>query len=234
LQATTRILDELREAGADMIEIGMPFSDPLADGPVIQRSSEKALGNGMSVRVLFDQLGARKRKPGEPALILMGYLNPVLRFGVEAFCKEAAGCGIAGVILPDLPVDEYLEKYKPIFSRYGLKIIFLVTPQTPEVRIRFIDAHSDAFIYLVSSASTTGVKKGIDAEKEAHFRRVRDMKLSNPLMIGFGIGDRESFGKACEYASGAIIGSAFVQHLNRGGSVKDFITDILPVSTQRS
>ena len=214
LDDTVPVLENLVRAGVDMIEIGIPFSDPLADGPVIQRSSERALGNGMSLKKLFAQLKDYKT---EIPLLLMGYLNPVLQFGVENFCKEAQACGISGVIIPDLPVQEYLDEYKILFEKYGLANIFLVTPQTPGERIRFIDEHSTGFIYMVSSAATTGVKSGISDEQEKYFERVRSMKLKNPLMIGFGISDKKSFDKACSYANGAIIGSAFINALSEHG-----------------
>src|ERR1051326_3930953 len=214
LDDTVPELENLVRAGVDMIEIGIPFSDPLADGPVIQRSSERALGNGMSLKKLFAQLKDYKT---EIPLLLMGYLNPVLQFGVENFCKEAQACGISGVIIPDLPMQEYLNEYKILFEKYGLANIFLVTPQTPGERIRFIDEHSTGFIYMVSSAATTGVKSGISDEQEKYFERVRNMKLKNPLMIGFGISDKKSFDKACSYANGAIIGSAFINALSEHG-----------------
>jgi tryptophan synthase alpha chain len=222
---TLPILDELDKAGVDMVEIGMPFSDPLADGPVIQQSSEQALKNGMSLKKLFAQLRMRKTGNGT-ALVLMGYLNPVLQYGIENFCREAAACGIAGVILPDLPHEEYLDKYKVIFDQYRLRNIFLVTPQTSEARIRRIDADSNSFIYLVSSVSTTGSKNEMNNEKEEYFKRIVSMKLKSPLMIGFGISDKQSFQKACTYSHGAIIGSAFVKHLGNGGEVKEFIHKI--------
>jgi tryptophan synthase alpha chain len=225
LEDTNTILDELVKSGVDMIEIGIPFSDPLADGPVIQHSSEIALKNGMTLNLLFKQL--EKSKISNPKsqipCLLMGYLNPILQFGIENFCKRASEVGISGVILPDLPMDEYLQDYKSIFNKYDLKNIFLITPQTSEKRIRYIDEHSDSFIYLVSSSSTTGVKSGIDDEKEKYFKRIKEMKLRNPLMVGFGIGDKQSFSKACEYAAGAIIGSAFI---NAIGESKDLKADI--------
>ncbi|MEW6470373.1 MAG: tryptophan synthase subunit alpha [Bacteroidota bacterium] len=226
LEDTAAILDQLERSGADMIEIGMPFSDPLADGPVIQHSSEVALRNGMSIRYLFSQLAKVKRsKPGVP-LILMGYLNPVLRYGVEDFCRDAASAGISGLILPDLPLEEYLSGYQPVFDRYGLKNIFLITPQTTGERIRRIDEVSDAFIYIVSSAGTTGVRNGIEGEKEDYFKRIRDMGLRNPRLIGFGISDNKSFRKACEYAHGAIIGSAFIRALQDKVPVAEFIKEV--------
>lgn len=223
LEDTNRILSELENAEVDMIEIGIPFSDPLADGPTIQHSSEVALKNGMTLKLLFEQLQtANCQLP----TLLMGYLNPVLQFGIENFCKSANEVGISGVILPDLPMDEYLSEYKNIFEKYNLKNIFLITPQTSEKRIRMIDKNSDGFIYAVSSASTTGTKMGIDSEKEKFFQRIKKMNLKNPVMIGFGISDKESFNKACEYANGAIIGSAFIKHLENRGEVKDFISRI--------
>jgi tryptophan synthase alpha chain len=211
LNDTLPVLNGLLDAGTDMIEIGIPFSDPLADGPVIQNSSETALRNGMTLKLLFSQLqGIRKTKPQAP-LILMSYLNPVLQFGMENFCKKAQACGIDGVILPDLPLQEYLDEYKALFESYGIINVFLITPQTSEARIRLIDEHSRGFIYMVSSASTTGVNKADQPAQYAYFDRVSQMNLKNPLVIGFGISDRQAFVKACEYASGAIIGSAFVK-----------------------
>jgi len=225
LQDTAVVLDELIHSGVDMIEIGIPFSDPLADGPVIQHSSEVALENGMTLTLLFDQLEKLRlsNNKSQVPFILMGYLNPVLQFGVDKFCKKASEAGISGVILPDLPMDEYLQEYRPVFEKYNLRNIFLITPQTPEKRIRYIDDNTDGFIYLVASASTTGTNTGMDNEKVKYFSRIKDMKLKNPLMVGFGIGNRMSFEKACEYANGAIIGSAFIQAI--GGS-KDLKKDI--------
>lgn len=231
LEDTSVILEALAQAGADMVEIGMPFSDPLADGPVIQQSSEIALQNGMSVSTLLGQLIDSKSKMQNETcpLILMGYLNPVLQFGVEEFCKKASGAGIDGVILPDLPVQEYLDEYQTTFRKYNLRNIFLITPQTSEERIRKIDEASDSFIYVVSSASTTGTKSGTDGS-ESYFKRIRQMKLNSPLMIGFGISDKASFSKACEYASGAIIGSAFIRALkgspDPAAATKQFIQSI--------
>ncbi|HXC04971.1 MAG TPA: tryptophan synthase subunit alpha [Bacteroidia bacterium] len=212
LADTPRLITALAGNGADLIEIGIPFSDPLADGPVIQHSSEVALENGMSVRILFQQLRAfSPHRPKDLPLILMGYLNPLMQYGMENFCREAKACGIDGLIIPDLPLQEYLDLYQPLFEKYGLLNIFLITPQTPEARIRLIDKHSKGFIYLVSAASTTGVKGDISAEQETYFKRIRDLKLNNPLLIGFGISDAPAFQKACAYASGAIVGSAFVK-----------------------
>jgi tryptophan synthase alpha chain len=239
---TVDTIAALVQYGTDLIEIGIPFSDPLADGPVIQQSSEQALANGMSLKLLFEQLGslgkARNRENGEEVpLILMGYLNPVMQYGMEAFCKKARELGIDGVILPDLPLQEYLDEYKTLFEKYGLINIFLITPQTSPGRIRFIDEHSEGFIYMVSSASTTGAKSSIGTEQISYFERIRNMKLRNPVLIGFGISDRFTFSKACEYAPGAIIGSAFVKALSVGGdlngNIHSFIEQIRPLQPEK-
>lgn len=231
LNDTTTIINELINNGTDLIEIGMPFSDPLADGPTIQRSSEIALENGMTIKLLFSQLKNFRNRTSTIPLILMGYLNPVLQYGVEKFCKDAAALGMDGVIIPDLPMQEYLDEYKKIFEKYGLKNIFLITPQTSESRIRFIDKHTDGFIYMVSSASTTGAKEGIGKEQENYFKRIKAMKLKNPLMIGFGISDNKTFSKACQYANGAIIGSAFIKAIDNKndlkGNVRQFVRRII-------
>lgn len=230
LNDTTTIISELGKNGVDMIEIGMPFSDPLADGPTIQRSSEIALENGMTIKLLFEQLKNFRKGTSELPLILMGYLNPVLQYGVEQFCKDASALGISGVIIPDLPLQEYLDEYKSIFEKYNLKNIFLITPQTSEARIRLIDEHSGGFIYVVSSASTTGRKNEIGMNQETYFERIKEMKLKNPIVIGFGIHNQQTFSKACEYANGAIIGSAFIKAVEKSDDLKkdigDFVNDI--------
>ncbi len=213
---TVTIIKKLEEAGVDMIEIGLPFSDPLADGPTIQASSTQALKNGMTTQLLFNQL-KNIRKSVEIPLLLMGYFNPILQYGVEEFCKECAEIGIDGCIIPDLPVDEYNKKYKAIFEKYALLNIFLITPQTSEERIKFIDSVSSGFIYMVSSASTTGAKTGFGEEQIQYFKRIANMKLTNPLIVGFGISNQETFHQATQYTSGAIIGSAFVKHLTNNG-----------------
>ncbi len=223
LNDTSLIIAELEKSGADMIEVGIPFSDPLADGPVIQHSSEVALKNGMSLKLLFDQLSKSAIKNSKSAILLMGYLNPVLQYGIENFCKKAKECGIDGVILPDLPLSEYVNEYKSVFEKYGILNIFLITPQTSESRIRMIDEYSNGFIYMVSSASTTGGNKDMDDKTEKYFQRILNMKLKNPLMIGFGISNKESFEKACGYANGAIIGSAFIKAIEKS---KDLEKDI--------
>ena len=228
--STQKILRELIGSGVEMVEIGIPFSDPLADGPTIQHSSEIALKNGMNLKLLLEQirhLSFSIRHSNVP-LILMGYLNPVLQYGIDNFCRDASRAGISGVILPDLPPDEYREKYQKLFEKFGLANIFLVTPQTSVQKIRKIDRLSNGFIYLVSSSSTTGSRKGLGKEQEKYFKRVKAMKLRNPLMIGFGIHDRKGFKKACRYAQGGIIGSAFIRHLEESKSVRTFVRKFKP------
>lgn len=231
LNDTTTIINELEKNGVDMIEIGMPFSDPLADGPTIQRSSEIALENGMTIKLLFQQLQNFRNKTSEMPLFLMGYLNPVLQYGFEKFCNDSSSLGISGVIIPDLPMQEYLVEYKSMFVKYNLKNIFLITPQTSESRIRLIDENSDGFIYMVSSTSTTGNKNEIGVEQENYFKRIADMKLKNPTIIGFGIHNHQTFSKACEYANGAIIGSAFIKAIEKSedleNDISKFVNNIL-------
>jgi tryptophan synthase alpha chain len=225
LNDTERLLLELEQSGTDLVEIGMPFSDPLADGPVIQQSSHRALENGMSLKILFSQLKDIRRKVKMP-LILMGYLNPVMQYGMEKFLSDAAAVGIDGLILPDLPLKEYEEQYQAIFDQHGIINIFLITPQTSEDRIRQIDRLSKGFIYMVSTSATTGTsKKGTDNNRE-YFERVKNMQLQHPRLVGFGIHDRESFAAACRYASGAIIGTAFIKALAEEMPVKDFVDSI--------
>lgn len=229
VEDTRPAIRELEKAGVDMIEIGMPFSDPLADGPVLQDCNQKALENGMSLGKLFRQLKDVRRQVNIP-LILMGYLNPVLNFGMQDFCRKASGIGIDGVILPDLPVEEYEMKYKELFITAGLHMIFLVTPQTSDERMHRIAAASGGFLYMVSSASTTGVKKGFAQEQLDYFKRVREMELGIPRMIGFGISTSQDYLAACQYANGAIIGSAFMKHISRdgelSGNIHSFIKQI--------
>ena len=226
LEDTLPAIRELEKAGVDMIEIGMPFSDPLADGPVLQDCNQKALENGMSLEKLFEQLKDVRRKVNIP-LILMGYLNPVMNYGVKAFCQQAKNIGIDGVILPDLPVGEYEMKYRELFSDAGLHMIFLVTPQTSDERMRRISVASSGFLYLVSAASTTGMKKGLRREQLDYFRRVRDMKLEIPCMIGFGISTRGDYLTACKHAEGAIIGSAFMKHISQDGTLSEKIASFV-------
>lgn len=218
LEDTVPTIQELVKNGVDMIEIGMPFSDPVADGPVIQHSSLVALKNGMSVRVLFDQLKDIRQLVNVP-LILMGYINPVLQYGMEAFCKKCKEVGIDGLIIPDLPLSVYEEDYKSIFEAYNLHNVFLITPQTSEERLRRIDQASSGFIYMVSSNSTTGVQQGVSEIQKNYFERIQSFGLQNPRLIGFGISNAETFGNACHYANGAIIGSAFVNALGTDAPV---------------
>ncbi len=224
------ILTSLQEAGADLVEIGMPYSDPVADGETIQQSNQQALENGMTLRLLFDQLDGMRAKGITIPVLLMGYVNPVIQFGVERFCEKCAEVGVDGLILPDMPMDVYLEEYKSIFEKYGLLNIFLVTPQTSEARIRQIDTVSEGFIYTVSSASVTGSQTGVSDNMEAYFERLNAMNLRNPRLIGFGIKDHETFQKACRYAQGAIIGSAFIRILQRSQDldkdIKEYIRSV--------
>ncbi|HEY4787732.1 MAG TPA: tryptophan synthase subunit alpha [Bacteroidales bacterium] len=222
LNSTVDIIKNLENSGVDMIEIGMPFSDPLADGPVIQDSSSKALKNGMSIRLLFEQL-KNIRKEVKIPLLLMGYINPVFQFGVKEFCEKCKETGIDGVILPDLPIDEFREQYQKFFIDNDLRFIFLITPQTSPERVRMIDSISNGFIYMVSSSSTTGAKGNIANEQVNYFSRIKAMNLNNPLIIGFGISNHETFTRACNYANGAIIGSAFVKILNETKELKQDI-----------
>jgi tryptophan synthase alpha chain len=227
LNDTVEIINKLVNSGVDMIEIGMPFSDPLADGTVIQQSSQQALINGMSIKNLFNQLQNIRQNINIP-LILMGYLNPVMQYGFENFCKDAAAIGIDGFILPDLPLKEYLNEYKNIADKYNLCNIMLITPQTNDERIKEIDNASNGFIYMVSSASTTGMKTGIANEQENYFKHIASLQLKNPTIIGFGISNKATFDIACKYANGAIIGSAFVNTLNKDGvnGIGNFIQQI--------
>lgn len=225
---TLTIIQDLEKSGVDMIEIGLPFSDPLADGPTIQDSSTKALKNGMSTEYLFNQIKDIRKTVSIP-LIIMGYFNPMLQYGVEAFCKKCQEIGIDGLIIPDLPVDVYHDDYQAIFEKYGLINVFLITPQTSDDRIRFIDSVSNGFIYMVSSASVTGSSSGFGDENISYFKRIADMNLKNPQIIGFGISDNQSFTQATNYAKGAIIGSAFIKFLthNGVGKISDFVKAIL-------
>ena len=209
---TGRIAHYLEGAGADIIEIGIPFSDPIADGPVIQDSNKIALENGMSLKKLLEQVKEIRKKVKVP-MILMGYLNPVMQYGVEKFCKEASAAGVDGLIFPDMPMDVYQNEYKKMFESHGLSNTFLISPTTSEDRIRKIDEATEGFIYAVSASSTTGVKGDFSQEQENYFMKLQAMKLKNPFLIGFGISDRQTFSKACVYGSGAIVGSAFISML---------------------
>ena len=219
LNSTEKIILLLEKNGADMIEIGIPYSDPLADGPVIQETSKEAISNGMSIEQLFIQLKDIRKKTTIP-LLLMGYLNPVLQYGFNDFCRKAAKIGIDGLIIPDLPVREFKEQFKEIMNMHDLKNIFLITPVTSDERIRDIDNCSSGFIYLVSSASTTGSTSGFNIRNIEYFKRVSSMKLKNPLMAGFGIHNRETLEQVSVFCQGAIIGSAFIRSL-KGHSIEE-------------
>ncbi len=224
---TVKIIQELEKNGVDMIEIGLPFSDPLADGPTIQESSTTALKNGMHTTLLFEQLKDIRKSVSIP-LVLMGYFNPMLQYGVEAFCKKCHEIGIDGIIMPDLPLDVYQQEYEAIYKKYGLTNVFLITPQTSEKRIRQIDKASDGFIYMVSSASVTGAKEGFGEEQQNYFQRIAEMHLKNPQIVGFGVSNSETFQQATQNAKGAIIGSAFIKHLTQNGvdAIADFVKAI--------
>lgn len=232
---TADIMRSLQKAGADLIEVGIPFSDPVADGPTIQESNKIALDNGITLKKILEQL-RQVRSEIEIPVILMGYLNPVYQYGIEKFCADSQDAGVSGLIIPDLPMAEYLQSYKPLFDKHGLINIFLITPQTTADRVREIDAHSDGFIYMVSSSSTTGAKNGLSDAQVAYFERIRHMKLKNPLLIGFGISDHKSFMQASRYAHGAIIGSAFIKVLsdstNLGEDIETYVRRIKGIQKQ--
>ena len=216
LDDTLPVLHSLQAAGIDLVEIGIPFSDPMADGPVIQEASTRALRNGMSLRLLFSQLADMRRDIHIP-VILMGYLNPVMQYGFERFCESCRAAGVDGVIIPDLPFADYITDYKPIADRYDLRMIMLITPETSEPRVREIDAHTSGFIYMVSSAATTGAQRSFDEQKQAYFRRIDAMHLRNPRLVGFGVSNRATLEAAFANSSGAIVGSKFVQLLKEYG-----------------
>lgn len=226
LDDTMTIIKALEKSGADLVEIGMPYSDPIADGETIQQSNGVALDNDMSIKVLFEQLKDLRSEVNLP-VVLMGYINPIVQFGMEAFCQKCQEVGVDGLILPDLPMFEYLEVYKPMFEKYGLLNTFLITPQTSDERIREIDNNSKGFIYMVSSASTTGAKTGISEDQEAYFERVNAMGLNNPTLIGFGISDKATFEKAAANSNGAIIGSAFIKAISHEGDLEHNINTFI-------
>ncbi len=229
LNSTLDVMQALQNSGADLIELGMPYSDPLADGPVIQHSGAIALGNGMTIATLFKQLKDFGKSVSVP-VILMGYMNPVLQYGFERFCDDAAAVGIDGLILPDLPQYEFETEYGAIIKKYGLDFIFLVTPETSDKRVRELDELSTGFLYAVSSSSTTGNEKDFD-EVEKYLQRLQSLQLKNPVLVGFGIKDKSAFQSACKYSNGAIIGSAFVKALEENAPVEEttrkFITSII-------
>ena len=216
LEDTLPILKALQTAGVDMIEIGLPFSDPLADGPTIQESSTKALQNGMTTEILFQQLDGIRKQLHIP-LVIMGYFNPMMQYGIERFCKRCKAIGIDGLIIPDLPVEVYHEKYQEMFQTHGLYNMFLITPQTTEARIRYIDEVSNGFIYMVSSASVTGAKNTFGDTQTAYFKRIGEMGLKTPQIVGFGISNAETYKAATTFSRGAIIGSAFIKFLEKEG-----------------
>lgn len=228
LMDTTKIIQDLEKSGVGMIEIGLPFSDPLADGPIIQGSSTQALKNGMTTQLLFDQLKDIRKTVSIP-LIIMGYFNPILQYGVEDFCKKCEEIGIDGLIIPDLPIEVYDKQYKSVFENHGIINVFLITPHTSKERIQYIDSVSKGFIYMVSSASVTGNNSGFGEEQTSYFERISKMKLNNPTIIGFGISDHQSFTQAIRNAQGAIIGSAFIKHLteNDTNNISSFVQTIL-------
>lgn len=226
LEGTLPIMKAIQDAGADIIEIGVPYSDPIADGPTIQDSNMIALDNGMSLKKLFEQLKDMRESISIP-VVLMGYLNPIIQYGMEAFCKKCQELGIDGLILPDLPMQQYLDEFKDIFDQYGLRNTFLISPQTSEKRIREIDENSNGFIYMVSSHSITGAKTGISEEQVAYFKRVENLNLKNPRLIGFGISDSETFSTASKYSNGAIIGSAFIKVVKESKNLKKDIKNYI-------
>lgn len=213
LEGTVNTIKALEKKEVNMIEIGIPFSDPMADGPVIQHAATQALKNGMTLKLLFEQLKDIRKEVSIP-LVLMGYLNPIMQFGFENFCRTCQESGIDGVIIPDLPFKDYMDEFRPIAGKYDVKVIMLITPETSEERIRLIDEHTDGFIYMVSSAAITGAQKDFNAQKQAYFQRIAEMNLRNPRMIGFGISNKQTFEAASAHAAGAIIGSKFVTLLD--------------------
>ena len=226
LHDTPTVIEGLAKAGVDIVEIGMPFSDPIADGPTIQASNQQALENGMNLELLFEQLENIREKVDIP-LILMGYINPVIQYGIEKFCKKASEIGIDGFILPDIPIREYELNYKTLFEHYGISNIFLITPQTSEERIKKIDALTNGFIYMVSTDSTTGKTRDISESQMNYFQRIAALELKNPRLIGFGIHDHATYSTASQYANGVIIGSAFIKaianHNDLGKASFDFV-----------
>ena len=228
LNDTTQVISALEKSGVDFIEVGLPYSDPLADGPTIQDSSQKALQNGINLDIVFEQLMSIKSSNKTP-LVLMGYLNQMLKYGEDKFCQKVIDCGIDTVIIPDLPMVEFENHYQALFDKYGITNVFLITPHTSEERIRKIDSYSKAFIYVVASASITGAKGEISNQQIAYFERIKGMNLQSKQIVGFGISDKQTFNTACSYANGAIIGSAFIKNLGKNGidKIDDFIKPII-------
>ena len=231
LDGTAEVILTLQHRGISMIEVGIPFSDPMADGPVIQDAATTALKNGMTLKTLFSQLKAIKDEVTIP-LVPMGYLNPVMQYGIEAFCQSCVDSGVSGMIIPDLPFKDYLELVKPVADRYDLRVIMLITPETSDERIRFIDEHTDGFIYMVSSAAITGAQRSFDEQKQAYFQRINQMNLRNPRMIGFGISNRQTLESAQKNAAGAIIGSKFVTLLAESNSTDEALDKLFLALSQ--
>ena len=234
LSDTVPILKALQDAGADLVEIGMPYSDPVADGETIQRSNQQALDNGMTVATLFEQLQSIRQQGITVPVLLMGYLNPVVQFGVERFCQHCQAAGVDGLILPDLPLEVYQREYQTLFAHYGLQVVFLITPQTSAARVRQLDALADGFLYLVAAAGTTGLQTHMNADVDAYLARAQALGLRNPTLVGFGISDAASFAAASRHTTGAIIGSAFIRLLQqtpaveRDAAIRDFVAGIRP------
>ncbi len=228
LDDTTKVISALEKSNVDFIEVGLPYSDPLADGPTIQDSSQKALENGINLDIVFEQLMSIKETNKTP-LVLMGYLNQMLKYGEDKFCQKVVECGIDTLIIPDLPMVEFENYYQELFEKYGITNVFLITPHTSEERIRKIDSYSKAFIYVVASASITGAKGEISNQQIAYFERIKAMNLNSKLIVGFGISDKSTFNAACSYANGAIIGSAFIKDLGKNGvdKIDNFIKPII-------
>ena len=225
---TAQVISALEKSSVDFIEVGLPYSDPLADGPTIQDSSQKALENGINLDIVFEQLMTIKETNKTP-LVLMGYLNQMLKYGEEKFCQKVVDCGIETLIIPDLPMVEFENHYQALFDKYGLTNVFLITPNTSEERIRKIDTYTKTFIYVVASSSITGAKGAISKQQMDYFKRVKAMQLKSKLIIGFGISDKPTFTTACDFADGAIIGSAFIKYLGANGieKITDFIKPII-------
>lgn len=225
--STAEVITTLAAKGVDMIEVGIPFSDPLADGVVIQDSSSKALRGGMTLRLLLEQVAEARREATDVPLILMGYLNPIMQYGIEAFFKKSAEIGVDGFIIPDLPFADYRRDFLPLCKKYGLPVIMLITPETSDERIKLIDEHCEGFIYMVSAASTTGTKDRFSDEQIAYFKRINALQLHNHRLIGFGISNPATMRAACEYSCGGIIGSLFIKCLGRNASIAEAVDDLL-------
>lgn len=233
LNDTIPVAEMLEQAGADMIELGFPFSDPIADGPVIQQSNVKAISNGMNLMVLLQQVRELRKRVSLP-VVLMGYVNPVMQYGIEKFIKDAAESGADGIIVPDLPVEEYIERYRAVAMQADLRVIFLVAPTTSDERIRLLDEISTGFLYAVSLSGVTGVRQGFSESQRQFLQRLQKLQLKNPVLAGFGISDAESFSNVCRYVNGAIVGSAFVEWLGEGGGVKENISGFICRFQQRT